>query len=95
MGGGQVSVLSRNFEKNAYLALLMQEMEEKEEQSANGTRRWGAREEEALRRMVEAESRGWEEVLERFPRVREDELRARYEEAVGRARRESEGMEPE
>ena len=45
-------VLSKSFEKNAYLALLMQEMQQKEE---GEQKKWSHDDEEVMRRMIAAD----------------------------------------
>lgn len=69
-------VLSRNYEKNAYLALLMREIEERE--SETQSKKWTHKEEELMRRIVR-EGQPPEEIEGKFPRHRREEVQRKYE----------------
>lgn len=64
-------VLSRNFEKNAYLALLMQEMEEKK--IPEPSRKLTSKDEAHLKNMVN-QRLPFQEIEARFPKVSPSEL---------------------
>lgn len=69
-------ILSRNFEKNAYLALLMQEIEDREAQPL--AKKWTAKEEQLLRRLVK-EGASPQDLEGKFPRHRKEDLAKKYE----------------
>lgn len=73
-------ILSRNFEKNAYLALLMQEMEEKETQPQ--PRKWTHKEEESLKTLAK-QNTPIEEIERIFHKHKREELRKKYESVLG------------
>jgi hypothetical protein len=53
-------ILSRNFEKNAYLALLMQEMEDRESQVQS--KKWTSKEEELMKKIIKEGTVNLEEI---------------------------------
>ena len=71
-------MLSKNFEKNAYLALLMQEMQQKVEVEQ---RKWSTADEEVLRRMVGAEC-SMAQIQEKFSEYEPKEVRRKYQKMV-------------
>lgn len=70
-------ILSRNYEKNAYLALLMKEIEERESEAQS--KKWTNKEEELMRRLIKEGQLGLEDLELKFQRHRKEEVLKKYE----------------